>query len=386
MFDLLNTSNNIDLLQGQNLLELNKNNQHNMISNLNLIEDNINNDNVSSIIEGMSHTNSIQANNTISENNISKLSMEFNQLMLEYTKNYQLLIEQVLKNQNNPILQKYAGKNVRIRGNRNEIYYVNKFGYLQKYNNFKNRPISCSEKVIEISPEDFTKLPKAEDMPSGMDCGLEGNNIKDKKTNEFSWINIKGKRFNYPNDLWDKRSESCKKASLKNVNHSNIIGLKSSGNYNEDSMCNRLNADPDLLNNVQKLNKKLTTLGKELLVDIDKLSIKDIQTQIKIDETRNEIHNSLKKLKENDQGISNGEFEITNKFNPNLEQLRFDTSLRATSSFTKYLLFLIIAIILVILTIYTLSGNNNIVAEAIIAFVCIYAIYLFLLRIYKSIF
>lgn len=384
MFSLLNTSNNIDLSQGKNFLQVNENNQYKMIPNLDLIGGN---NNVGSIVEAMSSADSTQAKNTVNANNVSKLNDEFNSLMVEYIKNYQLLIEQVLQNQSNPILQKYAGKNVKLQGSDNEIFYVNKFGFLQKYKNFGKRPLSCAQEAIEIPANEFIKLPKGQDMPSGVDCGLEGNNVEDKTTGEFSWINITGERFNYPKDLWDKRSLSCKEATLKNVNHSNIVGLVSSGDLKEDSMCNRLNADPKLLENVQKLNKKLTTLGKELLVDIGKLSVKDIQTQSKIDATRNEVSQKLAELKKDNQGLSNGDFQISTQFNPNLEELRMDTSLRATSNFTRYLIFLIIAILLVILTIYTLSSNNNnIIAQAVIALVCIYAIYLFFRYIYKLVF
>ena len=121
MFSLLNTSNNIDLSQGKNFLQVNKNNEYKLIPNLDLIGSD---DNVGSIVEAMSGADSIQANNTVTASNVSKINDEFNQIMIEYIKNYQLLIEQVLKNQSNQLLQKYAGKNVKLQGSENEIFYV----------------------------------------------------------------------------------------------------------------------------------------------------------------------------------------------------------------------------------------------------------------------
>ena len=384
MFSFFNSKNNIDLSQGKRLLEFNKNNENKMASNLDLIGDN---GNVTSIIEAMSDIDSVQAGNTINANNIIKTNEKFNEAMVEYSRDYKLLIEQVLQNQNNPILQKYAGKNVKLEGSDNEYYYVNNYGFLQKYNNFERRPLSCQQEAINIPNQDFTKLPLGQDVPSGVDCGLEGNNVQDETTGEFSWINIKGERFDYPTDMWDKRSTSCKEANLKKVNTSNIVGLTSSGNLTEDSLCNRLHADPTLLNNVQNLNKKLTRLGEEILVDIEKLSISDIETQSKINTTRDEISKKLKELRKDFVEIKNGEFTITNEFNPNLEELRRDTRFRARSNFTRYLLLLFIAILLIILTVYTLlSNNNNIMAQSVIAFVCIYAIYLFLRYIYNLVF
>ena len=385
MFSFLNTNNNnnIDLSHGKKILEFNQNNENKLLPNLDIISSN---KNVGSIIEAMSDSDSIQGKNLVTPNNISKLNDEFNKVMIEYIKNYQLLIEQVLKNQSNPILQKYAGKNVKLEGSDNEIFYVNKFGFLQKFKNFSKRPLSCSQEPILISPNEFTKLPKGEDMPSGVDCGLEGNNIKDKTTGVFSWVNITGERFNYPKDLWDKRSISCKQASLKNINHSNIVGLESKGLLKEESMCNRLNADPKLLENVQKLNKKLTILGQKLLIDIAKLSIRDVNTQMKIDDTRRIITNKLNELKKENDGLNNGDFKITKKFNPNLEQLKNHTDLTVTSSYTKYLLLLIISILLVIITIYTLfSKSNNIFAQGVIVLVLVYAIYLFCKYLYNVI-
>ena len=94
MFSLLNTSNNIDLSQGKNFLQVNKNNEYKLIPNLDLIGSD---DNVGSIVEAMSGADSIQANNTVTASNVSKINDEFNQIMIEYIKNYQLLIEQVLK-------------------------------------------------------------------------------------------------------------------------------------------------------------------------------------------------------------------------------------------------------------------------------------------------
>tara|TARA_Y100000816_G_scaffold292437_1_gene287693 strand:+ start:5016 stop:6239 length:1224 start_codon:yes stop_codon:yes gene_type:complete len=407
MFSFLNNNNdnnndNIDLTHGKKLLKINENNENKLISNLHLISDS---KNLGSIVEAMSEMESTERNNHANDandandvnnvnnlsnpkdDNISKLNNEFNRIMIEYIKNYQLLIDQVLKNQNNSILQKYAGKNVKLQGSNNEFFYVNKFGFLQKFKNFSKRPLSCSQEPIEIPPSDFIKLPKGEDMPAGVDCGLEGNNIKDKTTGEFSWINITGERFNYPKDIWDKRSISCKQASVKNINHSNIVGLSSSGVLKEDSMCNRLNADPKLLENVQKLNKKLTRLGGELLLNIGKISVKDIQSQIKINNTRREISNKLKELKKENEGLDNGDFKITSKLNPNLEELRLDTGFRLTSNFTKYIIFLLISILLFILTVYTLLGENeNIFAQGVIGLVLIYGVYLFMKYIYNLIF
>ena len=76
----------------------------------------------------------IEEMENINTNNLDKSNDEFNQLLLEYSKTYQLIIDEVLKNQNNPLLQKYAGQNVRIsEGNDDTFYYINNYGFIQPY-------------------------------------------------------------------------------------------------------------------------------------------------------------------------------------------------------------------------------------------------------------
>lgn len=389
MFSLLNTSNNgINLSQGNKLLNFNNNQNSNLTPNLDLIGQ-AGGKNISSIVEAMGNIDSVQANNTVSASNASKINDEFNKLISEYTTNLQKLIEQTMKNQKNPVLQKYAGKNVKISGPSagNKIYYINNFGFVQEYVEFAKRPASCSETPITISPEDFILFPRGQPMGVGVDCGLEGNNIQDRNTNQNSWINIHGQRLDYSDDAWKNRSQTCKDARLRHINHSNIVGLESTGTQESDAICSRLNVDPELLRNVQDLNKKLVSLAKDLLTDIEKISVTDSKTQQEISEMRNNINEKIQQLEGDQLELQNGSLNVNNSINPNLQELRRDTDLRVTSNFTRYLVWLVIAILLVILTIYTINFNpDSVIAQGVILLVCLFALYRILVSIYNMIF
>lgn len=381
MFSLLknsndnNDNNDNDLTGGSALLDNINNKITQLLPSFNLMDD-TNNDNESSVVEGMGNINSNQGDNTIAESNISKANDEFNNLILEYTRNHELLLTQILQNQSNPLLQKYAGKNVKLDAD-NSIHYVNRFGFLQKYKNFGKRPHSCDMPPIDIKLQDFLKFPKGEELGPQSGCGYAGNNIKNVGGRHF-WFSIDGKRFDYKKGQWDNRITSCKEANLLNAPINTVKGIKSSGDMN-NMECNTLNIDPSLMTNVRNLNKKLISLAKDLLVDIGKLNLKDNASNLKIVNTRNKINEKLKKL-ENDEKELAG-------FNSNLEELRNDTSLRVTSNYTRYLVWLIIALSLIALTVYTLMFNNqSILAQGVILFVCVYAIYLFLKSIFNMIF
>lgn len=326
---------------------------------------------------------SMVGNSTIDSHNVEKTNLEFEELALEYTENYRMLVEQLLHNEKNPILQKYARKNVKLE-NSNKYYYINKYGFSQEYVNFGERPLSCSEQAIPITSKDFLKLPKGEDLEPSVECGMEGNNVRDTKNDLYSWIDITGKRFNYPRSVWPDRSESCQQANLINVDNMNLKNSKSYGSYDTNTMCNQYNVEPKLIQNVQILNTRLRNLANELLENIEKLHKSDQPMNDKIAKTQKSVKEKLSTLQTQKKELD----KITNETNEdnldqqNLVALREDTELKVTSNYTKYIVWLSITILLILITIYTVYiDNDSIIAKAIILLVCVYGIYLLFLKI-----
>ena len=164
-------------------------------------------------------------------------------------------------------------------------------------------------------------------MQKAVACGIEGNNLQDKSTGKpVAWINIRGERLDWDpaSDFktWNNRSTSCKQANIKNLNSSNFTNLVSKGKQDENSLCSALNVDPSLLENLEKINKKLIELGKEILIDIQKLKISDFVTERKIQNTRDTINRKLVELQKDESEIQSGNLDINDRFNPNLERLR----------------------------------------------------------------
>ena len=323
-------------------------------------------------------SNNINANDDekIILNNIEKTNNKFNELMISYIVAYKELIKQVLKNQMNPVLEKYAGKNVKLSGSDNKFFYINKFGFSQEYINFAKRPISCASPPIPISPEEFVLFPKGNVLGEDVDCGLEGNNILDNDNNSYSWINNSGNRLQYSEEVWTNRSNSCKDVRLINVNSNNLKNFTSDGAMTKETVCTRLNINPKLVQEIEKLNNQLTTLANYIILDIKKLSNKGKKLSKELEIILHKVKNKRIELFREKKQIENGEFEFGNTFNSNLEELRADTELRVTSNFTRYLILLFLCFFLIGLSIYTLVFNNqSILAQGIIACVCIFAIY-----------
>lgn len=309
-------------------------------------------------------------------NKIEKTNNEFNELMVRYVAVNREFIRQVLKNQKNPILVKYAGKNVKLLGSDNKIFYINKFGFSQEYINFGKRPISCSSPAIPITPEEFVLFPKGNVLGENVDCGLEGNNILDNDNNSYSWINNSGNRLQYSEEVWTNRSNSCQNVRVINVNSNNLKNFNSDGSMKKETVCTRLNVNPKLVQEIEKLNNELTSLANYIIADIEKLSIKGKKLSEELQIILEKVKNKKIELHREKKQIENGEFEFGNTFNSNLEELRADTELRVTSNFTRFLILLLLCFFLIGLSIYTVLFNNqSILAQGIIACVCIFAIY-----------
>ena len=327
--------------------------------------------------------NNIEGMDTITESNIEKSQSQLNQLLLEYSKSYQLLINEMLKNQTNPLLQKYVGKIVTIsEGNDDKYYYINNFGFSQVFSPqaWAARPRSCQLDIVPISAAEFIQFPVGPALGVGVDCGLEGNNIADAKTGKpTAWINIRGERYDWSSDnnfeTWNTRSQSCKDANLKYIDEANFKGLQSSGS--NPTICNNLNVDPQLLTTIANLKKQIVELGKDMIVDIQKLRVNDAVTQLKINQTREIIKKKIEELEKDENDIATGNLDVNDMLNPNLKSLKNDTHLRVVSNYSIYLVWIIIIIILLYLVYGTITGEENSKFVMILIYlIVIYGVYL----------
>tara|TARA_B100001093_G_C26772053_1_gene990686 strand:+ start:99 stop:1271 length:1173 start_codon:yes stop_codon:yes gene_type:complete len=390
MFSYLHSSNNnIDLSQGNKLLQNNNDLKKNIKQHLDLINTS-SSKKLGSIIEALDSDDSTKIKNSINLNNVTKIEDEFNRVLINYTRNYNLLLTEILQNHSSSILQKYAGKNVVVGAPYNGKYYVNNYGFTYRYNNedeWNKRPSSCGSEAIQITADEFSKLPSNNDMPAGKECGIAGYNIEDKTTGDMMWVDIKGVPHSYSKDIWKNRSESCKGVPAKKVNHSNIVALSPGKPMSEKSICNVLNVDPKLLENLSMLNEKLISLAKELLIDTEKLSVTDKNIKDKLNKLQSEIQNKIKVLEKDKSEFSDGKYNISNKFNSNLSSIREDSYLKVTSNYTMYLIWLIICIAIILLVVYIfLSDKESFVNDVILLIFGVILLYKIIGYFYKSVF
>ena len=366
MLNLLNINNtDANLEQGQLILNRKNNLTTKGRSQMKLIEQTTS-PNLSSVIEGLGSSSSGSKKNTTTSK-VSVLEDQFNTTLAKYTKNYQILMDELITNNKNSALQKYAGKNVK---NGKEYYYVNNFGFTHKYDRdaWDKRHNTCSLAAIDISQNELDQLIGGPNMGVGQPCNIAGYNVENETSNEYAWVDIKGVKHVYSKDLWKDRSTSCQTVPMlvSSAAYATIPTDNSKSNeLTKKSLCNRLNVDPKILQNLADLNDKLLTLAKELLVDTKNLAVTDVTLKKQLETLNSKMSNHISSLENDKQQFSSTMHNLQNvsltqdELNTNLTGARESSQFKLSSYYLRYLFWLAITIILLLFTIYHFEADTT---------------------------
>lgn len=313
--------------------------------------------------------------------NIGKLETQFNKLLAQYTTQYQLMAKEIMANNNQSALQKYANHNVKYNNN---YYHVNEFGFAQGYDNdaWNNRSVSCSQDPVEITSDEFSKLLGGPNMGKGQACNVAGFNIENPETGESSWVDIKGVRHVYPKDVWDKRNSSCT-MTPRALDATEYNAIVKGSDMTENAFCERLNVDPKILQNLANLNKQLLSLGTQLLGETHKLSTTDNNLNTSIQGLQKSINTKLKQLQKTDNQFNNniklgnagsGVMIGGDALNRSIEASTRNSELILRMNYLKYIGGLFLVIFLVIFSFSTFAATSPSTISIIIILLVIVAV------------
>jgi hypothetical protein len=284
------------------------------------------------------------------KNKLSYLEKNFNRVLNKYNSTYKLLVEYLVRNSNSE-QKKYFGK---VITNGDVNYYVNNYGYTHKYSNdvwsqnHETCPITPSETV---SDDVLKKLKKGPDMFAGQPCNIAGKNIMNKKTGEYSWVDIKGYKHIYSTSTWKNRSKSCSIPVLQ-LEENVYDSIPTADNMQDTSECIQLDVDLTLWDSLAKLNKELISLATKISNEISKLSVKDKLLKEKISEEQRKVNGYINKLDDDYKHI----VELTGNYATTYAS-NIDTRLQKTSTRIRYILW---AVLLIMLLLVILSNATNI--------------------------
>ena len=279
------------------------------------------------------------------------------------------------KRQSKKHIVDYLGKVVSdVDGNN---YYVNNFGFTHKYTPkaWENNNSSCPSTTVAYtgSMDDFQKsLP----MVQGQPCKIAGQNIKNKKSGEEAWVDIKGIKHPYSN-LDKKKNPSCSSKIIK-LSDKDYNLIPTGGAMSDTDQCIALDVNPLLWYRLQELNTKLKHQSMELTQEINNLTLEDNDTKHQLMDKRQQLIKYINTIDDEYKEIQNN-----NDVMIQVAGNESDASLRMTSTYYRYIIwvFIMILIICLLMTNSTNNGTNvSGISYGIIAIVCL----LFLLYLYRK--
>jgi len=344
-------NNDPNLEQGRQFLHHEQNTLETILPNLKLIEQ-TSSPKLTSIIEAMNDKDSIKSKNDTQKEEVSKLEKAFNATLAEYTATYKLINEELMLNAAlHKEQEKYFGSIV--TNNKNYIY-VNDYGFTHKIaaDTIKKLAPNCPKdfKTVDFEKDGINKLTPSERMGIGQACKIAGKNIMNKQTKEVAWIDIKGIKHVYSEDVWKEKSQTC---SIDPIQFDNdmYINIPSGPPMTKTSICNRLNVQPKLWKKLYQLNDELLKLAELMLLEIAKLEVRDTRLNIDITQQKEKLHKYINNFNNNKNSINELE-----KGQLNLGGNRDDSRIRLNMESSRYYTWLILAVIIGAIIFYTYSG------------------------------
>lgn len=369
------------LLQGERLLAFSKKNLRDEEKHMGLIQQGSSNE-IGSIQEAMEEHDSIQPHVAAGKENplITKIEDEFNDTLQHYTTLYNELMKDLIqKNKAQQEVQQYFGKVVKTE--KGDYYYVNNYGYKQGYSteSWTANSKTCPSKPISITNDDIEKLPNGYMMDVGQACNVSGKNIKNKDSGEIAWVDIRGVKHPYENNVWQYKKGSCNMEPVL-LESDEYNGVPLGVPMNATTECDRLGLNDNVWDKLVGLNDKLITLSKQLVIEIGKIGIEDGLLKKAAQEKEKKVEQYIKDLEKDKMELD--------KAHRRMSTIRGerDVSEKVVNNRFMALIFWAILAVVVIFTVFHsfLGGSNQMVQNVILVVVALMLIYFLIQYIMKN--
>jgi hypothetical protein len=307
-----------------------------------------------SIVESLESNNSIQKKNNEVSKNISKYEEEFNRTLAEYSNAYKTFINELINNNNVSENRQYFGKTVSNSGN---YVYINDYGFTHKYStdSWNKKDSSCSGSITNIDSKIYNLLGKGPDIGVGQACKVAGQNVKNEKTGQVSWVDIKGYKHVYPTDVWVKKQDTCNISPI-NLSENAYNAIPTGSNMTSASSCNKLNVNEDLIKKLDLLNAKLVSIATKIINENKQINTDDNKMREKLNKQHAILQNNINSLNRDRNILYSQNTDYTT-----IQGSADQSGKYLNYTFYNYMIWLILGIIFVIIVVkisLEMGGDN----------------------------
>jgi hypothetical protein len=305
--------------------------------------------NVNSIIENMENLNSSVDYKSKSEA-LDKYEKMFQKALREYNQTYKQLNEERLqKIETLKQASQYLGKVVSEEDG--SYHYVNDYGFTHKYSTdaWQNNNQNCPSDTTNASSTLFRQGP---DMVPGQPCKIAGKNIKNLDTNEVAWVDIKGYKHVYSEDIWNKKSNTCNIKTI-DISNENYVLIPEGSPMQSTDICDTIDINPNLWKKLFNLNKKLISLAQKMSKEIQKLEVKEEVMKELLQEQRNNLDTYVVNLNEDQNNM-----KFQKRTFENVSGEKENSDLIMISNRSVFFISIIILVLFLFFTIKIVNSNN----------------------------
>lgn len=355
-----------NLDEGKQMLDFNKQETKDLIPDLSLIEQ-------GSIYESMGNFDLNQSDKNQLEG-LSNIENDYNQLLAQFSQTYKQFSEELLnQNQTKKNIVDYLGKVISDTDGNN--YYVNNFGYTQKYSSsaWQSNNSSCPNTTVSFNGN-FNDFKTGNAMIPGQPCKIAGQIIKNTTSGETAWVDIKGMKHPFSGS----KSKSCSSQAIELSNQDyNLIPTGSA--MGSTDTCLALDVNPTLYNKLQNLSEQIKSKANQLVSQMNSLSLSNSQAQNSLNNKKNTMMKQANEVSEiNKQVIYNNRMLMRDSGEAE------DASLRMTSNWYFYIAWIFVGILIISLTLANTSGVGGAPVSGITYVIVAIGVLFFISFLYKK--
>lgn len=307
---------------------------------------------VCSVRETLDKNDSVNVN--VSFNNllesIKTKENKYNRKLKEYTDLQKRINEEMIKK------NKYYEENKNFLGktveNHDTKFYINHYGYTHTYSHdaWDGDNKNCPSSAIPIKSVELNQFTKSVDMNTGQPCHIAGQMIRNKKTSEYAWVDLKGIKHMFTGDIWSTKHKTCKNNNIKVLSNTDFSLIPMGSNMTNHDLCMKHDINPNDYLRLKKINEELIDLAKEISNSMNNVITKDSNINKKINHKKYKLEKYLKDLDNNRDKIDH--------YNKTLITVNAQEANSSKESVAEYYMFLswtLMALLIGGLTIKTLS-------------------------------
>jgi hypothetical protein len=242
------------------------------------------------------------------------LENKFNTILAKYIAVNKTMQEDIINRRNaQSSVKKFYGKSV---ADENEnYYYVNDYGFTHKYeaDSWDKRDDSCPADLEKITQPELDILQNSTNMGTGQPCSVAGKNVKNEKTGEVAWVDIKGVKHIYSEDVWRNKEKSCGSNEVDlsiPIPDFHFNAIPTGSNMTSTTVCDQLGVEPKVWKQLTKLNKQLIDIAKKIQAKSVDLTTQEADMQGEINSQQDKLRNYVTSLEKDRQNLKNNNVDL----------------------------------------------------------------------------